>query len=395
MRLSTIAIAVVVLASFADTFSQFPVVAPFARGLGADPALVGITVAVYSATNLGGNVVAGYLMDRFGRKRLLTLGLLAAAGALLLYTAVRTAGELVAVRATHGLAAAVLAPAAFTLLGDLFPKERRGRAMGANGALVAVAAMVAPAVSGIVRDRFGFDAVFLGVAGLLATTALLVHLLIVETYRPPRGELPPAGAPLLLLRRRAMVLPCVAAVALTYGLGTVVTYLPLRLEDLGYRSAQTGSAFSAFAVVALAVMASPLSRSRAGAGRVGRMALGLALAGLGLLSLAASPTLEAVLGAMGLFGLGFGLIFPAVNALVADASRPGERGTAFGLFYAFYSAGVVTGAGLAGLLAAGLAAGPPLAAGLVGLAGAAAVWLGGRGWDAPASTPGIPRREPG
>lgn len=54
---------------------------------------------------------------------------------------------------------------------------------------------------------------------------------------------------------------------------------------------------------------------------------------------------------MALYGLGFGLIFPAANAQVADAARPSERGSAFGIFYAFYSVGVILGAGAAGLVA--------------------------------------------
>jgi MFS family permease len=108
------------------------------------------------------------------------------------------------------------------------------------------------------------------------------------------------------------------------------------------------------------------------------MAWGLAFVGAGLLLLAFASSLEFMLGAMTLYGLGFGLIFPAVNALVADASMPGERGTAFGLFYAFYSAGVVAGAGLAGFLAESSTLGPAFIAGMVGLGMAVVVGLGGR-----------------
>jgi MFS family permease len=56
---------------------------------------------------------------------------------------------------------------------------------------------------------------------------------------------------------------------------------------------------------------------------------------------------------MVLYGLGFGLIFPSANAQVADATDRGERGSAFGLFYALYSLGVVLGAAAAGFLAGG------------------------------------------
>ena len=52
------AVGAVVLVGFFDTFAQFPVVAPYARSLGAAPDAVGLVVAVYSATNLIGNLLA-------------------------------------------------------------------------------------------------------------------------------------------------------------------------------------------------------------------------------------------------------------------------------------------------------------------------------------------------
>ncbi len=58
----------VIFVAFFDLFIQFPIVAPYAGSLGAAPALVGIIVAAYSATNLIGNLIAGLILDRWGRK---------------------------------------------------------------------------------------------------------------------------------------------------------------------------------------------------------------------------------------------------------------------------------------------------------------------------------------
>lgn len=350
-QLSVLAIAAVVLVSFCDNFSQFPVIAPYARSLGATPAFIGVVVAAYSATNLAGNVLAGFMIDRFGRKRLLVIGLLTTAGVLLVYAVVRYPSELVAVRAAHGLAAAILAPAAFTLLGDIFPRESRGRAMGANGALIALAAMVAPALGGIVRDRWGFVAVFLTVAALVAGAALLAQLFVRETHHPKTGDHATLPVLLALATRRSLSLAYVPAIALTFGLGTLVTYLPLHLSDLGHGGAQTGVAFSAFAVLAMLAMASPLGRIGDVRGRLQPLAWGLSLAGVGLALLPAWQQLPAILACMALYGLGFGLVFPAANAQVADVTIPSERGSAFGLFYGFYSVGVILGATISGLLA--------------------------------------------
>ena len=54
---------------------------------------------------------------------------------------------------------------------------------------------------------------------------------------------------------------------------------------------------------------------------------------------------------MAVFGLGYGLVFPAATALVASATGADRRGMAFGVFYAVYSLGVVVGASGSGRLA--------------------------------------------
>ena len=54
---------------------------------------------------------------------------------------------------------------------------------------------------------------------------------------------------------------------------------------------------------------------------------------------------------MALFGLGYGLVFPASAAMATAATGSERRGTAFGIFYAVYSLGVVVGAAGSGRLA--------------------------------------------
>src|SRR5699024_8308433 len=55
--------------------------------------------------------------------------------------------------------------------------------------------------------------------------------------------------------------------------------------------------------------------------------------------------------AMIIYGLGFSFIFPSMNKIIADASTETDRGKAYGVFYAFFSLGVVAGSGGSGLFA--------------------------------------------
>ncbi|MFN8534900.1 MAG: MFS transporter [Dehalococcoidia bacterium] len=336
--------------AFFDLFSQFPVVAPYAHQLGASPAMVGIVVGAYSFANLFGNLAAGPLLDRWGRKPAITLSLVAAAASLVLYTLVQTAEQLVAVRIVHGLAAAVLSPGAFALLSDAARPEARARALGSAAALIAVAAVLGPSLSGIVRERFGPSVVFLGVAVLLLATAAVVAIAVRERAIPvaQEGTFSTFGA---LLRRRGLLVAFAAIAALTVALGTLVAHLPIQLDVRGEAARASGTAFSVYALVALIGLAGPASWLSDRFGRARPLAAGLTGIGLAMLLLAAVTTMTGVYLAMALFGLGFALLFPAASALVVDSAEPGERGTGFGLFYAVYSAGTVVGATSAGVLA--------------------------------------------
>lgn len=65
----------IIMISFIDTFSQLPIISPYAQGLGATPLLIGMVVGIYSFSNIIGNLFAGFWIDRDGAKRVLSVGL--------------------------------------------------------------------------------------------------------------------------------------------------------------------------------------------------------------------------------------------------------------------------------------------------------------------------------
>ena len=127
-----------------------------------------------------------------------------------------------------------------------------------------------------------------------------------------------------------------------------MVHLPLVLDARGVPASVRGGAFAVYALVALVLMAGPAPYLANRLGRFPPLAGGLVLIGTALLWLSFGGSTGAVYGAMALFGLGFGLLFPAATALVADATVPAERASAFGVFYAAYSLGVVAGRSAAG-----------------------------------------------
>jgi MFS family permease len=340
----------VVFVAFLDLFSQFPIVAPFARSLGAAPLLVAIAVAAYDAANLVGNLGAGYVLQAWGRRRSLVAGLLAAAAALVFYGRGGGIFAFAVVRALHGLAQAILSPGAFAVLSDAVPAPRRAQAMGTAGVFIAVAAVLGPPLAGVGADRVGPQAVFVAIAALLAGTAAVVAAGKMESSPSaldgaaahPAAARHPISLVALLARPRLRA-AYAACLAWTAAIGTLVVHLPLVLETRGAPASARGGAFGTYALVALVAMAGPAPWLAHRYGRERPLAGGLALIGAALLALAIAGTTGGVYAAMALFGLGFGALFPAATALVADASASHERGAAYGIFYATYSLGVVVG----------------------------------------------------
>ena len=344
----------VVLAVFLDLFVQFPTIAPFAEGLGASAALVGIIVAAYSVTNLFGNLGAGFVLDRWGRRLPIVVGLAITIVAVFSYSLVQTSEQLIAVRAMHGIGAAVLAPGAFSMIGDRAPSDRWGRAMGLTGALIAVAALVGPPAAGILRDTWGADAVFFVDSAVLLMT-LITFLVIARdddpgahartggsasgvTGKKPR-EIPPSG------RRMAPHSPSPSA------LGRLSRTCPWCWKTRERPAARTGYSFGIYAFVAMLVMASPLNRASDRFGRFGPLIVGLVGVAAGLVMLGMFTGYAGISLGMAVFGLGYGIVFPAAAALVIGAAGADRRGMAFGIFYAVYSLGVVVGAAGSGILA--------------------------------------------
>jgi len=335
----------VVLAAFFDLFVQFPTIAPHAESLGASTAFVGIIWAAYSFTNLFGNLGLGFALDRWGRRRPIVVGMVITAAAVIGYSFVRTPEQFVAARAIHGIGAAVLAPGAFSIIGDQTISSRRGRTMGLTGALIAIAALIGFPTAGILRDVWGADAVFFVDAAFVMATMLAFLVMTRETgHGSERGDTDSSdGVPSAAWRTPSLWSAYAATFAITVGIGALVAYLPLVLEDRGETAARTGSSFAIYALVAMLVMASPVSRSGDRFGRFAPLMLGLLGVAIGLSALGVLGDYRGVAVGMAVYGMGYGLVFPAAATLVTESTGADRRGMAFGIFYAVYSLGVAVG----------------------------------------------------
>lgn len=358
--------------AFVDNFAMLPTVAPYAQQVGARLTGIGVAVAAYSLTNLVFNVVGGAVLDRVGRRRVVVASLCMVSAATLCYPLVSTLGGLVVVRLLHGVGGGILVPAIFTVLGDLAPAVGPGRAMGRAGAVIGAAAVVAPAMAGGVRQVAGFTAVFLAVAATTALGALLAAALLAETGAA-RHRSSSRRSIRALLRRPQLQAACLTAFVFTGAVGTLAAFLPGHVEALGMGPGATGGLFTLFALMAIGVMLSRVAGTVEVRGVVAPAVAGLAVLTASLLALSGQPSPLPTAGAVALFGVGYGLVFPAMAGVVGLAAGPAERGTAYGLFMAFFSLGFVVVPPAGGVVGDTSPLGPFAVAAVVCAVGAAVI----------------------
>ncbi len=118
---------------------------------------------IYVLFNLIGTPLMAKFSDRYGRRAIYTLDVaLFAAGSLIVaLSPANLFGVLLAGRAIQGLGAGGIFPVASAVIGDAFPPEKRGGALGLIGAVFGLAFLVGPILGGVLLSFAGWQWLFL------------------------------------------------------------------------------------------------------------------------------------------------------------------------------------------------------------------------------------------
>jgi EmrB/QacA subfamily drug resistance transporter len=148
------------------------------RDLHANLASLQWTVNSYGIAFAAAIITAAALGDRFGRRRVFSLGLALFTLSSAACALASSSGELILARTVQGLGAAAIMPLSLTILVTAFPQERRGRIVGIYGGLAGLAVAAGPIVGGVVTDCLDWHWIFwlnvpIGLVALVLGTRLL------------------------------------------------------------------------------------------------------------------------------------------------------------------------------------------------------------------------------
>jgi len=149
------------------------------------------TVNAYTMTFAVLLLTGAALGDRFGRRRLLIIGVTVFTAGSAASALAPSIGVLIAARAIQGVGAAIVTPLTVTLIASVTPPQRRGLALGLWGATVGLGAALGPVIGGAVTDAASWQWIFW--INVPVGIVVLPLLLLTRESRSGAGRLDPVG----------------------------------------------------------------------------------------------------------------------------------------------------------------------------------------------------------
>src|SRR3954470_8249411 len=152
-------------------------------------------VNAYTLTFGGFLLLGGRAADLFGRRRVFIFGLFVFSLASLAGGLAQSEGWLIAARAVQGLGAAIISPAALSIVTTTFAAgDERNKARGVWGAVAGAGGAAGVLLGGILTDTLGWEWVLFVNVPIGLGAAALTPRLIAESRAPERTGFDVAGA---------------------------------------------------------------------------------------------------------------------------------------------------------------------------------------------------------
>lgn len=318
--------------------------------LGLGGFVVGFVAGGQFAASLVSRVWAGCFADTRGGKLAVTLGLIGAAVAGLLYllsipfqdSAILSAAILLAGRAILGGAESFIITGAVGWGLMIGGPENTGKVIAWIGTAMYAAFAVGAPLGGTLFEAYGFMSIALMTA--------LVPLVTLFAVLPQKGILPPAreAAPMMSVLG-AIWMPGVGLAMSSLGFGAMMTFASLLFSERGWTPVWLGvTAFATSFIVARLLLGH--IADKLGGARVALVCLVIEAIGLGLIWLAPNEAV-AFLGAI-LTGFGYSLVYPGFGVEAVRRAPAKARGMAMGAYTAFLDLSLGLSSPALGMLAA-------------------------------------------
>ena len=328
--------------------------------------VLGAILSCYTVRCLAVRPFSGFLMDRFPRKPIYIFSYFLCTAMLTSYVFAATLTWFIILRAIHGVAFSGVTVGGNTLCVDIMPSSRRGERLGYYGLMNNTAMALGPMTVLFMHGHFAYNEIFLIAMGV-STVGLVCALSVKTKKKLPKKEVKAVSnaktpsCPVVSLDRFILLkgLPVsVSLLLLSIPYGATTNFVAMYATEINL-DVTTGFFFT--------LMAAGMGFSRIIAGKqvdrgyvtqcihVGYYPVVAAFLMLGLCRfvVADHETLATVMfyTVPMLLGIGFGIMFPAMNTLYINLARHDQRATATSTYLTAWDVGIGIGVTLSGVIA--------------------------------------------
>ena len=161
-----------------------PAFSEIADEFGTTPARISLSVTSYFIGVAIGQMIYGPLLDRFGRKKPLYVGLSIFLVSCIACTQVTTTESLVVLRFVQALGGCVAWVSALAMVRDFFPVEQSARIFSMLILVIGLSPLLAPTLGGFIAAALGWQAVFVALAIIVFIILIVAVLFLPEGHKP-------------------------------------------------------------------------------------------------------------------------------------------------------------------------------------------------------------------
>jgi MFS family permease len=329
--------------------SLLPTLPLYIDHVGGTKQQIGIVTGSFALGLLLTRPMLGRLADERGRKFVLLLGTMVAAIAPFGYLATQSIGLLIFVRIFHGVSIAAFTTGYSALIADLAPSEKRGEIIGYMSLATPIGLAIGPALGGYLEATTGYGVLFL-VAAELGFFALLAIVQVTNPSIQPQEQTQESNQNFWqILNSPRVRVPTLIMLLVGLSAGTVHTFVSLFIKSTQINF--NGGLF--FTVAAISSFSSRVFAGKA-SDRLGRglfISFGIISYTLASMFLWQAHSVSSFLLAAIFEGAGGGTVISMIVTMMADRSRPQERGRIFAICVTGFDLGIAIAAPLLGSIA--------------------------------------------
>lgn len=341
---------------FAGFHMLLPTIPLLATQMGGSKTEIGLIAGIFVLSSITTRLFTDFCVKTFGKRNCLLSGVvisLLSSGAYLLAPSV---GTLLWIRILHGAGFGIGTTFYIAIIAEIIPPNRRGEGLGYFGLATTVAMAVAPATGLWLIEAFGFPAMFLTSVGFE-----LVALLWLGGCSFPPHTAPIAADPVVratfgrrrknfmdILVERGTLLPAALTLLFGIGYGSVLNFIAVYANE---KQIPNPGSFFILGTTCIFLSRVFVGRVYDKKGPAWIMLPGGLLFLGGLALIAAVTSTFSFLTAAALYGLGVGMLFPALQTEVINAVSADRRSAASATFSNALDIGLGGGSVLLGLFA--------------------------------------------